>query len=93
MVAESTKSIGQRRHRAVDMAYRKSLKSIHDDYNKTFDAMLRKHNLQINNIQDILSFPPEFHYDMAEAKKAFLSGHKLAQEAHHSSAANLPRKM
>ncbi len=92
MVAESPRTRQLKRLRAVDAANRKTLKALHDDYNKAYDAALRKHNLTITKLADHFSFSPEFHADVAEAKRAFLAGHALAHEAKKSSVATLPRR-
>ena len=93
MVAESPRTRQVMRLRAVDAAHRGALKALHDDYNKAYDAALRKHGLTIRTLADHLSFPPEFHDDVAEAKAAFLAGHRLAHQARQSSVAALPRRM
>ena len=82
----------RQRLKAVDQAYRATLKSLHDDFNKAYDAALRKHGLTVTSLMDHFSFPLAFHADIAEAKKAHLAGRALALQARHSSVREMPRK-
>ncbi len=83
----------QRRLQAIDAAHRSAMRSLNSEFNRTYDAALRKHGLTITKLSDHLTFPLEFHEDIAEAKKTFLAGHSLARQAKQSSARSLPRRV
>ena len=93
MTAEANRTRRQRRVAAVDNAYRKSLRDLHGDYQKVYDAALRAHGLTLEGLHTHLALPQAFHDAVEEARAAFMAGHALVQQARHSSASRLPRKM
>ena len=81
-----------RRLKTVDAAHRVTMKSLHNDYNKAYDAAMRVTGTSVTTLLDHFNHPPEFYEVTEEARKAFLAGHELAMQARHSSASRLPRK-
>ena len=79
----------RRRLKQIDDAHRLTLAGLRADFNQTYDALLAKHNLTIGTLADHHSFPIAFHEDLAEAKRAYMAGHDLAQQARASSVASL----
>jgi len=88
----NNKADQKRRLKLIDKAYRKSLAALKTDFNGVYDAALRKHGLSITKLQSHFSFPPEFHADIAEAKKDYLAGLRIVQDAKKFSVAQLPRR-
>ena len=82
----------KQRLKAIDQPYRNTRASFHDEFNRHFDAMLRKHGCQFNSLMDFFSLPPVFHADIAEAKEKCNTGCALALQARHSSVRELPRR-
>ena len=75
----------QQQLNGINKAHRASLAALHADFNKVYDAAMRAHGLTISGLADHLSFPVEFHEDIAEAKRALLAGRALAEQARRSS--------
>ena len=82
----------RRRLQELNKLHLKSHVELHRDFNRAFDAVMRKHGLSVTGLMDVHSFPVEFHEDpeLVAAKEALKMGQQLAAEARHSAVSRLP---
>ena len=91
-MAESLSNQQQKRLKAVDNAFRASLASVHSDWQSAYAAILRENNLPVDYSPSYyLTLPAGVHEQVEEAKKAYVAGVLLAQQARTSAASSHPR--